>query len=175
MKHLANILTSIRMAVAIAILFVAPFSLVFYILYGAGGVSDMIVGTIARVTKSVSKFGSTFDSVADMVFLSACILKLFPFVSLPIWSLFWILIIAIVKTAIVVVIYAKKQIFVLPHTISNKITGLLLFSVPFLLGFFSNNLVILITTVVILISASIAVAQDIYLCNKLFDDVIDNA
>lgn len=135
----------------------------------------MIDGTIARVTKSVSKFGSTFDSVADMVFLSACILKLFPFVSLPIWSLFWILIIAIVKTAIVVVIYAKKQIFVLPHTISNKITGLLLFSVPFLLGFFSNNLVILITTVVILISASIAVAQDIYLCNKLFDDVIDNA
>ena len=51
---MANIITGIRIARSIAILFCPVFSPAFYILYIIAGVSDMIDGTVARKTGTVS-------------------------------------------------------------------------------------------------------------------------
>ncbi len=40
------------------------FSPAFYILYLTGGLSDMIDGTVARRTKTVSEFGERIDTAA---------------------------------------------------------------------------------------------------------------
>ena len=57
-KHLANIVTASRIMVSIVLLFFDATSLPFYITYLLCGFSDMIDGTIARKTNSVSDFGS---------------------------------------------------------------------------------------------------------------------
>ena len=49
------------------------------------GLSDMIDGTIARRTNTVSGFGERFDTVADFVFVVVCLIKLLPVISMPVW------------------------------------------------------------------------------------------
>ena len=58
---MANSITAIRIACSIALLFCPAFSPAFYTLYIIAGVSDMIDGTVARKTGTVSEFGSGRD------------------------------------------------------------------------------------------------------------------
>ena len=62
---MANIITGFRGLISIVLLFCPVFSPVFYMLYLIAGLSDMIDGTIARKTNTVSEFGTRFDTVAD--------------------------------------------------------------------------------------------------------------
>ena len=64
---MANIITGFRVLLSIALLFCQVFSPVFYVLYLIAGVSDMIDGTIARRTNTVSEFGARFDTAADLM------------------------------------------------------------------------------------------------------------
>ena len=77
-KHIANILTSCRILGSVLLLFIPAFSLGFYIIYFFCGLSDMLDGTIARKTNTVSSFGSKLDTAADFVFMTICALKLLP-------------------------------------------------------------------------------------------------
>ena len=70
-KRLANIITGSRILCSIWMLFPPVFSRQFYILYLLCGFTDMIDGTVARKTNSVTAFGSRLDSVADFVFAGA--------------------------------------------------------------------------------------------------------
>ncbi|MBO4457811.1 MAG: CDP-alcohol phosphatidyltransferase family protein [Butyrivibrio sp.] len=60
---MANIITGIRIVCSIALLFCPALSVTFKLLYIIAGVSDMIDGTIARKTGTVSELGSTLDTV----------------------------------------------------------------------------------------------------------------
>ncbi len=82
---MANIITGFRVLISIALLFCPVFSSLFYILYLIGGLSDMIDGTVARRTKTVSEFGARYDTAADFVFVVVCLIKLLPVISMPIW------------------------------------------------------------------------------------------
>ena len=66
---MANIITGFRVLISIALLFCPVFSPVFYVLYLIAGLADMIDGTIARRTNTVSEFGARFDTAADFVTL----------------------------------------------------------------------------------------------------------
>jgi CDP-diacylglycerol--glycerol-3-phosphate 3-phosphatidyltransferase len=59
---MANIITGFRGLISIVLLFCPVFSPVFYMLYLIAGLSDMIDGTIARRTNTVSGFGERFDT-----------------------------------------------------------------------------------------------------------------
>ena len=72
-KQIANIITSSRILCSIFMLFFPAFSVAFYILYLFCGITDMIDGTIARKTYSTSAFGAKLDTVADFVFVAACV------------------------------------------------------------------------------------------------------
>ena len=48
MKHLADIITCVRIAAAVTMLFLEPMSAAFFVLYCVGGISDMVDGTVAR-------------------------------------------------------------------------------------------------------------------------------
>ena len=134
-KHLANIITGLRIIGSVVLLFFDVPSLQFYITYLLCGFSDMIDGAIARKTNAVSSFGSKLDTVADIVFMVVCAVKLLPMIYLPIWVWMWIAVIALIKVTNIVWGFVRKKQLVDYHAVLNKITGSLLFLLPFTLQF----------------------------------------
>ena len=127
---MANIITCIRIICSIILLFCPVFSPTFYALYIAAGVSDMLDGTIARKTSTVSEFGSKLDTVADFVMVTLCLIKLLPVIHIPTWLLIWIIVIAVIKAVNLISGYVTRKKIVVLHTIMNKVTGILLFVLP---------------------------------------------
>lgn len=132
MKNLPNLITASRILLSIILFIIKPFSPVFWILYSACGVSDIADGYIARKTNSTSSLGAILDSIADIVFISAALFILLPTISISTGILAWIIIIAIVRIAALLVGYFKYHTFTALHTYSNKATGILLFCFPYL-------------------------------------------
>ena len=134
-KYLANVVTSIRILCSICMLCVSVFSPLFYITYLLCGFTDMIDGSIARKTNSVTPFGSRLDSIADLIFLTAASIKILPAIYIPNWLWISILIVFIIKITAVIWRYVLVQQFELEHTLLNKLTGCLLFLLPLSLPF----------------------------------------
>ena len=132
-KHIANIVTSSRILFSILMLFFPMSSPWFYVMYILCGLTDMVDGTIARKTNSVSAFGARLDTIADFIFVSTALVKLLPVMNIPSWLWLWILIIAVIKITNIISGFVCNKRFVAEHTIMNKITGLLLFLLPFTL------------------------------------------
>ena len=128
---MANIITYIRIICSIALLFCPVFSPMFYILYIAAGLSDMIDGAVARKTGTASDFGAKMDTVADFILVSVCMIKFLPVMHIPIWLTIWICMIAVIKTINLVLGYVLRKDFVTVHSVMNKITGIALFLLPF--------------------------------------------
>jgi CDP-diacylglycerol--glycerol-3-phosphate 3-phosphatidyltransferase len=132
---MANIITGIRIVISVFLLFCPAFSPAFFVLYITAGVSDMIDGTVARKTGTVNEFGSRLDTIADIVFVAVCLIKLLPVLDIPVWLYIWIAIIAFIKVANIAVGYLRQKEFISVHSIINKVTGGLLFLFPLTLTF----------------------------------------
>ena len=135
MKSLANCITAIRILCSIALLFFPAFSTAFYTLYITAGVSDMVDGWIARLTHTVSELGAKLDTIADIVFVVVCLVKLLPVLDITTWLWVWIGIIALIKIINIISGYIVQKRFVSVHSTMNKITGLLLFVLPLTITF----------------------------------------
>ena len=132
---MANIITSIRILCSIAILFCPVFSAAFYSLYISAGLTDMIDGWVARKTNTASALGAKLDTIADIIFVVACLLKLLPVVDIPTWLYVWISIIVLIKIINIVSGYVVQKQFVAIHSLMNKVTGVLLFLLPLTFSF----------------------------------------
>ena len=153
MKHIANILTGCRILGSVLLLFFPIFSVAFYIIYLFCGFSDMIDGTVARKTNSVSKFGSQLDTVADFVFIAASLFKLLPIIYIPWWLWIWCGVISVIKLSNIVLGYVLKKQFISLHTIMNKVTGFLLFLLPLTITFVEFTYFAIVTCTIATISA----------------------
>lgn len=148
---MANIITGIRILCSIALFFVSPLSKGFYILYLAAGLSDMLDGPVARKTGTASKFGSIFDSIADIIFVAVCLIKLIPVLEIQKWLYIWIALIVLIRIINIIsgLIIYKRIIFL--HTILNKINGALAFILPLTFPFlelrYSTPLVCTVATI----------------------------
>lgn len=131
---MANIITGCRILCSILLLFVPAFSATFYSLYLAAGFTDMIDGTIARKTNTANEFGSRLDTIADIVFVFTCMIKLLPVLIIPTWLCIWIGVIAIIKVFNIISGFIVQKRFVAKHTIMNKVTGGVLFILPLTLS-----------------------------------------
>lgn len=131
----ANIITSIRILCGIALLFCPAFSAAFYALYITAGLSDIADGWVARKTNTVSEFGAKLDTVADVVFVVVCLVKLLPVMDIPLWLYIWIGVIAVIKVINIVSGFVVQKRFVAVHSVMNKVTGVLLFCLPLTLSF----------------------------------------
>ena len=96
-KQMANILTGLRMIGSVLLVFLPTCSLVFYFVYLFCGFTDMIDGTVARMTNSASRFGEKLDTAADIVFVTAALIKFLPNLPIPQWLWIWGIGIAAVK------------------------------------------------------------------------------
>ena len=106
---MANIITGIRTVLSVAMLFFPALSPAFFVLYAADGLSDMIDGTVARRTGTVSEFGSGLDTIADIVFAAVCLIKLLPVLDVPVWLYVWIAVIAIIKFSNITAGYIRQK------------------------------------------------------------------
>lgn len=134
MKSIANIITGSRIVFSIALLFITPFSPMFYVLYAVAELTDMIDGTVARKTNTVSAFGARLDSVADFVFVTVCLFKLLPILDIPVWLWIWIAVIALIKVINIISGAIKQKRMIAVHSLMNKITGALCFLLPLTLS-----------------------------------------
>ena len=152
-KYIADILTWCRIFGSILLLLFPVFSLEFYVTYLLCGFSDMIDGTIARKTNSISKFGSQLDTIADLVFVVVSMIKLLPVIHIPRWLWIWGGVIAVIKISNLIWGYVSKKQFIALHTIMNKVTGLLLFLLPLIIPFLELNYIVIALCFIATLSA----------------------
>ena len=155
-KHIANIITGFRILGSVLLLRFPPFSLAFMSIYLLCGFSDMIDGTIARKTNSTSQFGSGLDTIADLIFTVAAIVKLLPAIRIPGWLWIWGGVIAVIKLANIVLGFVRSKKFVAYHSVFNKTTGFALFILPLTFTFIKPTY----TLLVICCLATIAAMQE---------------
>jgi CDP-diacylglycerol--glycerol-3-phosphate 3-phosphatidyltransferase len=126
----ANVLTASRILLAAGLLFVPPLGTAYIVLYLLCGLSDVLDGYIARRTHTQSDLGARLDSIADLVFIAAVLISLYPILRLPAGFFAWIAAIAEIRLAAAGVVYARYRTFSMLHTWGNKLTGILLFLFP---------------------------------------------
>ena len=156
MKNIANYISVSRIIMAIILLVIETFSIAFYIIYIYCGISDMLDGLIARKSKNESKTGERLDSVADIVFIIAAMIKILPILNLADGIIIWIVFIIIIKIINVICSYIYHKKIILPHTVANKITGFILFIAPFII--FNTNTTII--EIIICILATFSAVQE---------------
>jgi len=127
---MANIITFVRVICSIALLFCPALSTSFYCLFITAGFTDMIDGTVARKMGTESEFGSKLDTVADIIFVVICAIRILPILDLENWMLIWAGIIAIIKIVNIILGFVVEKRFVAVHSLMNKIAGGLLFALP---------------------------------------------
>jgi CDP-diacylglycerol--glycerol-3-phosphate 3-phosphatidyltransferase len=135
-KHLASIVTVGRMVGAFALFLTIPLSFQFFVIYFLCCISDVLDGNIARKTKTTSKLGEILDSVADFILIAVMIIILFPLLTLELWAIYWIGIIALIRFLSLSVGFAKYHSLAFLHTYTNKITGVALVCFPIFLQLF---------------------------------------
>ena len=154
MKSLPNAISALRFLGAVCLLFFGVESCAFWVIYFVCGLSDIADGYLARKLGCVSKTGALLDSLADLVFVVCCCFKLIPAVAFPKWLWIWggvIVAIKVINQISALVMYKK---FVFPHTVANKVTGVLLFvGVP--LTVFLESIVPMVITAVVATFAAI--------------------
>ena len=127
---MANTITLFRMAAGIVLLLCPVFSPAFYAFYISAGLSDMLDGFAARRTNTVSELGARLDTMADLLFVVMCLIKLLPILRIPAWLYGWIGIIAFIKVANIISGFTAQKKLVTVHSVMNKATGALLFLMP---------------------------------------------
>lgn len=131
----ANLITLIRIVFSVVLLFCQAFSPLFCGLYAAAGLSDMIDGAVARRTGSADECGARLDTMADIVFVAVCLIKLLPALGVPLWLHVWIGIVAVIKVSNIAMGYIGRKSFISVHSAINRVTGALLFLFPLTLAF----------------------------------------
>ena len=156
MKSLPNAISALRFLGAVCLLFFRVESYAFWAIYFVCGLSDMADGYLARKLGCESKTGALLDSLADLAFVICCCFKLIPVLAFPKWLWIWggvIVAIKVINQISALVMY-KKCVF--PHTMANKVTGVLLFvGVP--LTVFLESIV---PMVIIAVVATFAAVQE---------------
>ena len=81
---MANALTICRIVLCVALLITEAFSPTFFLIYALAGLTDMLDGYVARRANSESGLGARLDSIADLVLVVVCLVKLLPAIDVPI-------------------------------------------------------------------------------------------
>ena len=153
---IANLLTSCRIILSLIMLLFPVFSLGFYFCYLLAGITDMLDGMIARNLGVESEFGEKLDTIADFIFVISALYKLLPVTEISVEIWIWIGVIAVLKIINIISGFVTQKRFVAVHSWANKITGLVLFALPFSL----NAIDIKYSSVVVCLLATFAAVQE---------------
>ena len=80
----------------------------------------MIDGTVARRMGSAGDFGAKLDTVADLVFLLVCSVKLLPLMHIPLWLWVWTVLIALTKILNIAVFLIREKKLLSVHNADSS-------------------------------------------------------
>ena len=158
MKNIANYISISRIIMSIMLLVPTPFSVAFNVIYIYCGISDMLDGFIARISKNESELGDKLDSIADIIFVIMAMIKILQMLNLTNGIIIWIVFIVFIKIVNIIYSYVNNKKIVLSHTILNKITGFIVFIAPFIIIHINS----IISEIIICSVATFAAVQEGY-------------
>ena len=170
-RVLPNIISCFRLFGTVALLLTDPLSAYFYVIYTLCGISDVLDGTIARATGNTTELGAKLDSIADILFYTVMLIKILPLLinALPGWI--WYIVAAVIAVRIMAYIVAavKYRRFASLHTYLNKLTGALIFTVPYF--FYGDGRFVFAISMTVCVVAGIASLEElgIHLRTKEYD------
>ena len=132
-KYLANIFTFSRVIIGFFLFGFKEFDVTYLIIFLYCGISDALDGFCARRFGTVGSMGSTLDTLGDLLvyFGMAKILLSNDKYHFQSWIYFWFAgtLVIFAVAAFIGLARFKKVYFV--HTISGKLLGILVFTIPF--------------------------------------------
>ncbi len=149
-----NIITTMRILGTIAMMFTTIFTTEFYVIYTFCGITDVLDGFVARMTKKTTEFGAKLDSVADLMFYGTMLFKLLPNLLTALPNAMPVMIaslIAIRVCSYMIAAFRYKK-FASLHTYMNKASGFSCFLMPYLVKFFPEFIVYWIVYIIALIA-----------------------
>ena len=126
----ANCITVSRILFSLVMIVFPPSSVPFAVLYVLCGATDVLDGFIARKLHTEGEKGALLDSIADLFFAVIYAARILPLLNLPLLIWIWTAIIAVTKTAGILIASKKTQKLLIEHSFGNKLTGLSLFLLP---------------------------------------------
>lgn len=163
-KHLANFITCLRIVCALVLLWQQIFSKWFYVFYLIGGASDVLDGLVARKLKTETKLGSTLDTIADIIFDAAVLIKLIVSGYIPRALIIFTICLAVLKCANIALGFFLHKHFVSVHSPMNKLCGILLFFIPLLITNFPHQLVSTFMATTCALATFAAIQESVYVC-----------
>lgn len=133
--NMADTVTAARMAASLFLLFLPMKSIWFLVIYTVSGLTDVLDGWLARKYGNASEFGARLDSIADLLFYSVLLIRLFPILYQTLPGEIWyaVLGIVLVRFAAYATAAVKYHCFASLHTWLNKLTGAAVFLLPYVL------------------------------------------
>jgi len=153
LKFVANAISISRILISLSLLFIDLHSWQFVCVYLMCGISDLLDGYIARKTKTQSLLGAKLDTVGDMIMFAVVLYIFIPAITIPNTLVIWFMAILSIRVLSIIIVFIKYKMFAMLHTISNKITGLLLFFIPMVIGSPLENPIIYFVCAVASVSA----------------------
>lgn len=148
MLNIPNIISILRFILSIS-LFVVPINtLTFWTVYFLCGLSDVLDGFLARALDLVTSFGSTLDSLADIVFDCTIIYFIVSTINISRTVIVSVIVIFIMKIINYLYSIRKYEKVIFLHLYSSKLTGILLFSVLPAIHIFRFNYIFIMTIIV---------------------------
>jgi phosphatidylglycerophosphate synthase len=149
MKHAANILTGLRIALTLLIPAFLNDRIICVILFAAAGLTDVLDGIVARRTGTVSKLGARLDSIADIVMFGVMIACAVIWAGVRLWTLAsYLIAVALIRFANLAIAAKRFRQFAVIHTWGNKLTGILIF-VSFGVYILTDSLIALIPVIAV--------------------------
>lgn len=140
-------------------MFLEPFTNTFYYVYSYCGISDVLDGVVARSLNIMSSLGSVLDSISDLLFYSVMMIKVLPKLRMILPEYIWLFvyIVLFLRLMCYTFVYFRMNKIASRHTIYNKMTGLLVFFIPFVI----KTPYMLIYSIAILIVAYYSVFDEV--------------
>lgn len=135
-KNLPNAISILRIAGTIWLLLMTPLTPLFFVVYTVTGVTDVLDGAIARRYGTESELGARLDSIADLLFYTLILIRIFPVLWATLPKVIWVVVgmILLIRFISYGLAAFKYHLFASVHTYLNKFTGLMVFGVVYAIG-----------------------------------------
>lgn len=129
-RYLANIITSLRLAMAFPLALIEPFSHAWYVVLLLCAGTDMVDGAIARSFGTSTRIGALLDSIADAAICLVIARSLWISGHLNTTMILWIGMILGIALLAVAIGYRRFRTMALAHTVPMKAVGVGMYLVP---------------------------------------------
>jgi len=130
LKQIPNLVSCFRIVLSLALLLLVEKPMFFIVVYLLCGLSDAADGYLARKLDAETVIGTKLDSFGDFIFYAVCLFLLIVFTNSANYSLIIasVIIIAVIRTVNLIITKTKFKQWNIMHTIGNKFTGIVLFT-----------------------------------------------